>query len=141
MKAAGKLMYKVVIDTNVFISSRLSLLGNPAKVMKLIVEKNMELYYSLSILNEYKRVLVYERLKFSIEHQMSAIEDIKNIGILLEPEASVISLPDESDRVFYDTARTVNAYLITGNLKHYPEEPQIVTPALFVEILGKSGSC
>ena len=50
-------MYKVVIDTNVFISSRLSLSGNPAMVMKLIVEKDMELYYSLAILDEYKKVL------------------------------------------------------------------------------------
>jgi len=35
-------MYKVVIDTNVFISSRLSLLGNPATVMKIIVDEDME---------------------------------------------------------------------------------------------------
>jgi len=73
-------MDKVVIDTNVFISSRLSLLGNPAMVMKLIVEKDMELYYSLAILDEYKKVLAYERLKFSTEHQMSAIADMKKSG-------------------------------------------------------------
>jgi putative PIN family toxin of toxin-antitoxin system len=132
-------MYKVVIDTNVFLSSRLSLLGNPAVVMKLIVEKDMELYYSPSILDEYKKVLAYERLKFSTEHQMSAIADMKKIGILIEPSKSDIPMPDESDRVFYDTAKTVNAFLVTGNLKHYPEEPQIVTPARFVEVFVKGG--
>ena len=130
-------MYKVVIDTNVFISSRLSLLGNPAMVMKLIVEKDMELYYSLAILDEYKKVLAYGRLKFSAKHQISAIADMKKIGILIEPSKSDIPMPDESDRIFYDTAKAVNAYLVTGNLKHYPEESQIVTPARFVEIFGK----
>jgi len=130
-------MYKVVIDTNVFISSRLSLLGNPAMVMKLIVDEDMELYYSLAILDEYKKVLAYGRLKFSAKHQISAIADMKKIGILIEPSKSDIPMPDESDRIFYDTAKAVNAYLVTGNLKHYPEESQIVTPARFVEIFGK----
>ena len=130
-------MYKVVIDTNVFISSRLSQLGNPAMVMKLIVEEDMEVYYNLAILNEYKKVLAYERLKFSIEHQLSAITDMIKIGILIEPSKSEIFMPDESDRIFYDTAKAVNAYLVTGNQKHYPNESQIITPARFVEIFGK----
>jgi putative PIN family toxin of toxin-antitoxin system len=106
-------------------------------VMKIIVDEDMELYYSPAILDEYKKVLAYERLKFNTEHQMSAIADMKKIGILIEPSKSDIPMPDESDRIFYDTAKAVNAYLVTGNLKHYPEETQIVTPARFVEIFGK----
>jgi putative PIN family toxin of toxin-antitoxin system len=121
-------MCKVVIDTNVFISSRLSQMGNPAKVMKLIVDKDMELCYSPAILDEYKRVLAYERLKFNTRHQKSAVDDIIKIGLLIIPSVSDIPLPDESDRIFYDTAKAANAYLVTGNLKHYPEESQIITP-------------
>jgi hypothetical protein len=41
-------------------------------------------------------------------------------------------MPDESDRVFYDVAKTAGAYLITGNTKHFPQEPFILTPAEFV---------
>jgi predicted nucleic acid-binding protein len=82
-------------------------------------------------------VLAYERLKFSAEHQMSALADIKKIGILIEPSKSDIPMPDESDRIFYDAAKAVNAYLVTGNQKHYPEDEQIVTPARFVEMFGK----
>ena len=129
-------MFKVVIDTNVFISSRLTKTGNPAIVMKLIVEKDMELYYSRAILSEYKRVLAYERFKFNLEHQLAAINDIINIGILIEPPKSDILMPDDSDRIFYDAAKTINAYLITGNQKHFPEEPHILTPARFVEIFS-----
>jgi len=132
-------MDKVVIDTNVFISSRLTKTGNPATVMRLIVEKDMELYYSRAIIGEYKRVLAYQRLKFNLEHQLTAIDDVMNIGILIEPPESNIPMPDESDRIFYDAAKAVNAYLVTGNHKHYPEEPHILTPARFVEIFSKGG--
>jgi len=129
-------MCRVVVDTNVFISSKLSLLGNPAKVLDLIADGEIALYYSSDILNEYKKVLAYKRLNFSVEHQESAIEDIESIGILIDPSKSNISLPDESDRIFYDAAKAAGAYLITGNLKHYPAEPHIIPPAQFIKIFG-----
>ena len=132
-------MYKVVIDTNVFISSRLTNTGNPATVMRLIVERDIELYFSRAILNEYKRVLAYERFKFNPIHQLTALDDVKNIGIFIEPSQSDIPMLDESDRKFYDAAKAVNAYLVTGNLKHYPEEPHIVSPARFVELFAMGG--
>jgi hypothetical protein len=41
-------------------------------------------------------------------------------------------MPDETDRKFYDTAKAAGAMLITGNTKHYPDEPFILTPAAFI---------
>ena len=130
-------MFKVVIDTNVFISVIISASGNPAKIMDLIADGQIILLYSSDILDEYKRVLAYKKFNFSVEIQELAIEDIESVGDLIEPVASKIPLPDESDRVFYDTANAANAYLITGNLKHYPEESHILTPAQFIEMLEK----
>ena len=43
---------------------------------------------------------------------------------------------DEDDRIFYDTAKTAKAYLITGNKKHYPQENFIFTPADFLEYIS-----
>jgi len=126
--------YRVVIDTNVFISSRISALGNPAKIMRLIADGQIELYYSADILDEYKRVLSYKKFNFSVESQELAIKDIENIGILVEPCKSKIPLLDESDRIFYDTAKATSSYLITGNLKHYPEESHILAPAQFISL-------
>jgi len=48
-------------------------------------------------------------------------------------------MPDESDRIFYDAAKAVNAYLVTGNQKHYPENTQIVTPARFEKFSERVG--
>ena len=43
---------------------------------------------------------------------------------------------DEDDRVFYDIAKIAGAYLITGNLKHYPSKPFILTPSVFLKKIG-----
>jgi predicted nucleic acid-binding protein len=61
---------------------------------------------------------------------------IMKYGIIIQPNVSEIMLPDESDRIFYDAAKSASAYLITGNLKHYPNEPHILLPAEFLKILG-----
>ena len=49
--------------------------------------------------------------------------------------------PDPDDAVFYEIVmearKDVNAYLVTGNLKHFPEKPFIVTPKEMIEILNK----
>ena len=128
-------MINVVLDTNIIISAVISSEGNPAKTIKLVsVNENIQIYYCSAILEEYKRVLSYARLNFSKQKQVRVINLIEKYGISIQPERSNILLPDESDRIFYDTAKAVNAYLITGNLKHYPEESHIISPAQFIEI-------
>ncbi|MCL2159014.1 MAG: putative toxin-antitoxin system toxin component, PIN family [Oscillospiraceae bacterium] len=110
-------------------------MGNLAKIMRLIADGRLEVCYNSDILDEYKRVLAYDKFNFSVESQELAVENIKKIGDIINPSTSEITLPDESDRIFYDTAKAANAYLITGNLKHYPEESHILTPTQFVEML------
>jgi len=44
-------------------------------------------------------------------------------------------MTDETDRVFYDTAKASGAILITGNIRHYPAMPFIMTPADFLGTL------
>ena len=46
---------------------------------------------------------------------------------------------DEDDRVFYEVALSEeDSFLITGNLKHYPIDPRVVTPAQMLEILERT---
>jgi predicted nucleic acid-binding protein len=61
------------------------------------------------------------------------MEQIKRVGILIEPPISTIPMPDETDRIFYDTAKASGAFLITGNIRHYPTDPSIITPTDFLE--------
>jgi len=128
-------MLKVVLDTNIIISNAISDMGNPSKIMNLISDKKLIICYNAEILAEYSEVLSRARFNFSPEKQRYPIDKIKELGLLIEPPLSDIPLSDESDRIFYDTAKAAEAYLITGNLKHYPEEPNIMLPAQFIEML------
>ena len=48
--------------------------------------------------------------------------------------------PDPKDVVFYEVAMSKeDAYLVTGNKKHFPNKPIVVTPAEMVEILKEQG--
>jgi putative PIN family toxin of toxin-antitoxin system len=128
-------MIKAVLDTNVLVSGLLSPYGNPAKVVNHFRDRQFILIYNDEIVAEYRRVLFRGRLGLPPEDVDSLLEEIARRGIPLVATKSDIALPDENDRIFYDLANTCNAYLITGNAKHYPEEPHILTPAQFVELL------
>ena len=45
-------------------------------------------------------------------------------------------MPDENDRVFYEVALSEEeSFLVTGNLKHFPHTPRVITAAQMMEIL------
>lgn len=129
-------MLKIVADTNVIVSSMISPGGNPARVMFLFFERRVDLYYSGDIMFEYEDVLFRPRLKFAAGDVNSLLDTIKEFGIFTNPEISSVEMPDESDRVFYDAAKSNGAYLVTGNKKHYPDEPFILTPTEFLDKFG-----
>ena len=133
-------MHRVVIDTNVIVSSFISPRGNPAKIVNLIVSnEDFIICYNGDILAEYSDVLTrakFDKYNFSPDEITNFIKKVQDIGILIEPPVSSIVLPDESDRIFYDTAVESGATLITGNTEHYPLEDFILTPALFLQIVN-----
>jgi hypothetical protein len=51
---------------------------------------------------------------------------------MVTAETSNIVMADESDRKFFDAAQSCGAILITGNKKHYPPAPFVLTPAEFL---------
>jgi len=61
----------------------------------------------------------------------------RNIGISFNPFPGNAKLPDESDRIFYDTAKESGSILISGNLKHFPKEPFIMPPVDFLKMVEK----
>jgi hypothetical protein len=72
-----------------------------------------------------------------IDYLLSAIE---KYGILVSPLPSGIVLPDMKDLPFYEVVlekRDDGAYLVTGNIKHFPKEPFVVTSRELLDILDK----
>jgi putative PIN family toxin of toxin-antitoxin system len=116
------------------VSALLSKLGNPAKIYKMFLTGTLDLVVNEDILAEYEDVLHRPRLRIPASDADIVLSSIRQYGEIVQPIPSTDAMPDEDDRVFYDTARTAEAYLVTGNTKHYPEEPFILTPASFLEL-------
>ena len=123
----------VVIDTNVIVSAMYSPKGKPAEVLDLFFTGKIELFFSNDILAEYEDVLSRPTLKLSVEKKLMFLNILRQTGSLVEPVASSTPLPDNDDRVFYDVAKSVGATLITGNIKHFPNDLFIMTPADFLK--------
>jgi len=125
-------MLKVVLDTNILVSALWSGQGNAYNIVEMFFKKEITLCYVPEIIEEYKEVLGREKLNFSNDKVSSLLQEITKNGILADSTESTISLLDEDDRVFYDTAKTNKAILITGNSRHFPDEPFIMTPNDFL---------
>ena len=129
-------MQKVVVDTNVLVSALWSKQGNPNRILEMIFLKEIVLYYCPEIMEEYKNVLSREKLNFAEEKTLPLLQEITKNAVLTEPATSTVFFSDESDRKFYDIAKENDAILITGNSKHYPDEPQILTPFKFLQYIN-----
>ena len=133
-------MIYAVIDTNVIVSAYITknLMAATSRIWAAVLQGKIVPVYSNEIIDEYTEVL--RRKKFDIpEHLIKwAIDRILMNGIHGERVPSQEDLPDPKDVVFYEVALSKeDAYLVTGNKKHFPNKPIVVTPAEMVEILQK----
>lgn len=103
-----------------------------------IFDKKIIPLYHKDILDEYKEVL--QRSKFHLRKE--TIEIMLNVfcefGVQVFPQPSGAILVDMDDLIFYEVAmekRDDEAYLVTGNQKHYPIKEFIVTPAEMMRII------
>jgi putative PIN family toxin of toxin-antitoxin system len=131
---------RLVLDTNVVISAFINPGGKPSQIVKMILGRNAELCYNSIILSEYENVML--RPKFSEKLDAGTIRRfidlLRSIGISFDPLPSAIKLQDESDRIFYDTAKGSGSFLISGNIRHYPKESFIFMSSDFLKKLGES---
>lgn len=88
------------------------------------------------ILKEYDAVL--RRKKFHLDNNIidRIVNYFRTFGINKAPVTSKIKMPDEDDRVFYEVSLSIeDSFLVTGNLKHFPSSPKIISPADFAKLL------
>jgi len=128
---------QVVLDTNVIISAFLTVSGNPSKILQMVLEKKLDFAYNIQILAEYEGVMSRDKFskKINQEQVKNFINLMKNLGTNFLPQESKIpKFIDETDRIFYDTAKNTASILITGNIRHYPKEKFILTPTEFLKL-------
>lgn len=132
--------YYAVIDTNVLVSALLSSHENAAtvQVVSRLFSGDVIPVFSDDILAEYNEVLRRKKFHFSEDVVRTLLDTIISIGDNITPSPSGEDLPDLKDLPFYEVVlekEADNAYLITGNIKHFPNKPNIVTAREFLTIL------
>ena len=129
-----------VIDTNVLVSAMLThnLESATTKTIEAIVTGKIQPLYNPEIIEEYEDVLY--RKKFDLENDDvdQLIRFIIQAGINVERTKSNEVFTDPSDAVFYEVALSKEgSFVVTGNLKHFPKSPIVVTPSEILEIINK----
>ncbi|MBS1798980.1 MAG: putative toxin-antitoxin system toxin component, PIN family [Acidobacteria bacterium] len=117
-------MRLIVLDTNVIVSAAIRPDTAPATlVMDWLLEGRVQVATSPAIVREYREVArrpKFRRYGFPPLWLEFLIEES-----LFLPDAdpdlpSVIHSPDPKDRPFLALAHTAGCWLVTGNLKHFP---------------------
>lgn len=133
-------MIYVVIDTNVLVSARITKNSSSAtvKVLQNLFNGTIKPIFNDEIIAEYTDVLRRAKFKIADEDIHSIINFIKEFGIHSDRVPFDGTMPDEKDRPFYEVSLSVeDSFLVTGNLKHFPVTPKVVTPAQIMEIIEK----
>lgn len=127
-----------VIDTNILISALLSSHDDAATVQVVgrLLSGDIIPLFSAGILAEYREVLHRKKFGFSEDMISILLNTIDKYGICISPAPSGEKLPDMKDLPFYEVVlEREDAYLVTGNMKHFPTKPFIVTANRMLEIL------
>lgn len=128
-----------VIDTNVIVSALFAISGqsNPATVIRKVIDGTITPIYNEEILREYEEVLNRNKFPFRKDDIDLIINTVQEYGIeISERQISDENFVDKKDIVFYEVALSKeDSFLVTGNLKHFPKKPFIVSPAEMVEII------
>lgn len=126
-----------VIDTNVLVSAMLSKHSDSAtvRVIDLFFDDKIVPLVNEEILKEYNDVLHRKKFHFPTNLINTILQEIRLRGIMLDRTKSTLEFPDPKDVVFYEVALSKDgSFLVTGNTKHFPSTPIVVTPAEFLKI-------
>lgn len=134
--------YYAVIDTNIIVSSMLKHNSIPGEIIDLVFSQTIIPLLNDEILEEYRDVLTRNKFGFSDLVIEQTLEVLKMNGIFIAREQTIEDFIDEDDAVFYEIVmsarQTMDAYLITGNIKHFPIKPFVVTPKEMLEIINNN---
>lgn len=134
-----------VIDTNILVSGLLSPHEDTAtaRILKKVLSGEVTVLFNREIFLEYIDVLHRKKFGFSKEKIIWLLTAIDRFGeeVLSNKNSAPLlemDFPDPKDRPFFETAvrrQADNAYLVTGNQKHFPKLSFIITAKEFLDIL------
>lgn len=134
--------YYAVIVTNVLVSAMLRWESVPGSVTEETLTGRIIPLLNDEIIAEYRDVLNRPKFRFPADAVEVVINELIKRGIFLNGETVDEVIPDPKDAVFYqvvmEARKTDPAYLVTGNLKHFPVRSFVVTPREMLEIINSN---
>jgi putative PIN family toxin of toxin-antitoxin system len=133
------MIYYAVIDTNVLVSAMLKWDSNPGNILELAFGGTIIPLLNESIVSEYREVLARPKFHLTQDIIDSVVGELERQGLRVDAEKLDIELPDPKDLVFYEVVmeerKSEDAYLVTGNIKHFPAKPFVVTPRQMLDVI------
>lgn len=133
-------IYYAVFDTNVIVSALMSKRKSSptVKLLDFVLSGTIILLYNEAIIAEYTDVLHRSKFHFDTE-QINSVMNLVRLGLNSERIKSEEKFPDSDDRVFYEVSLSKDdAYMVTGNQRHFPKVPKVVSPAEMLAIINAS---
>lgn len=131
--------YFAVIDTNVIVSALLNPNSVPGRILKEALDGRITPLLNDEILDEYENVLNRPKFRFDKRDIAVAISGLIDRGVFVDAGPIEDIVYDPKDVVFYAVVmvkrETDDAYLVTGNTKHFPVRPFVVTPREMLEMM------
>jgi putative PIN family toxin of toxin-antitoxin system len=135
---------RIVLDTNVLVSSLLSPFGPPGEIVRMVSSGAVVLCVDARLLAEYDDVLARPKFGFdpdSVAALMDYIDFRSQVAVSTPLE---LRLPDPDDEPFLEVASACGAdCLVTGNLVHFPPDMRagvtVLSPAEFVDLMRAMG--
>lgn len=131
---------RIVLDTNVLVAGFLNAHGHAARILRLVIQGDIEIVADQKILGEYSEVLARPKFKLPQDEIAVVIELLRLRCINPPAMAQKISLPDKDDEPFAEAAVSGMAdCIVTGDKRHFPQDRckgvKILKPADFVRLM------
>jgi putative PIN family toxin of toxin-antitoxin system len=131
------LSVRIVLDTNVLVSGLLSPQGASAQALGLLLEGEIGLCVDARIVHEYREVISRPEWKFSPDDALIVLDALLTDAQMAIPSPLNLTLPDQDDVMFVETAIAAEAdAIVTGNKKHFPQKVikmPILSPAELIQ--------
>lgn len=137
--------YKIVIDTNVIVSSLRSTKGFSYKLISILDDKRIKLFISVPVVLEYEDAI--KRRNLNINYKKSEINDFLDFICFVGEERKIHYLwrpilKDRKDDMFLELAvESESDFIITFNKKDFVESEKfgikIMTPKEFLYLIGE----
>ena len=131
--------YYAVIDTNVLVSAMLKTESVPGLVAAEALNGDIIPVLNDDIIAEYEDVLNRPKFRFDKNAVKVFLDELKKRAVYSDYGLIEDEIPDPKDVVFYavlmEKRKEEEAYLVTGNIKHFPVRTYVVTPREMLDII------